>query len=320
MFTFSDNLIYIPEADLYLDSRKKRNFGFVSHAHSDHLKKHATILCTPQTADLAKVRVKNSRFEVLPYFTRKKINRVNITLLPAGHIMGSAQILLENENTSLIYTGDFKPNASRTAEKLVYKTCDILIMESTFGKPEYVFPPKKDTEDLFIQKLREKLSAGITPVVYVYPLGKGQEILHLISSKNLPVAAEYSILKFTRVYEKFGIKFGAYDKFRKSDHAGQILLLSTGRRYEKLFRENPSYYTYYISGWGAVSNAQKRFGVDEVIPISDHADFNELIDFVEKVRPKKIYCTHGNEDFYKVLRSKGFDAFSLKNPYQAELF
>jgi len=320
IFHLDDKVIYIPSAKLHLDSPLKKSFGFVSHAHSDHIAKHQTILCTDKTAQLINFRLKNPKCITLSYFESKRIGDAEITLLPAGHILGSAQIFIKTDQGSLLYTGDLRTKPSRTVEEHFIQKCDILIMESTFGLPHYCFPPREELEDLLLSKLSEKLNQGITPIIFAYSLGKGQEALHLLGNSGLPIAVDYTILRYAKIYEKYDIDFGTYELFKRSNFKGKILLLPISYRRNRYVESIENKYTLYLSGWGMDESAPHRLGVDEVLPYSDHADFNELIEFASRVEAKEIYCTHGFDQFVSILRSKGFNARPLFAPQQMELF
>jgi Cft2 family RNA processing exonuclease len=171
-----------------------------------------------------------------------------------------------------------------------------------------------------LQLLKKNLTEEITPVVFAYSLGKGQEALHLLGNSGLPVAVHDTILGFARIYEKHGINFGKFEKFRRSEWRGKVLLMPTQARYEKYFTRMENKYTIYLSGWGIDNQAASRFRVDRVLPYSDHADFRELIEFVRQVNPRVVYCTHGFEEFITTLRENGFDARPLQPADQLDLF
>jgi Cft2 family RNA processing exonuclease len=319
-FQSKNDSIYLPGADLFLDARKKQPFGYISHAHGDHIARHSKILCTPETARLLSLRLKKPEITTLPFFRKTKINGTTIKFLPAGHILGSSQIYYETEEGSLLYTGDFRVKSSRTAESLTYQSCDVLIMETTFGSPRYRFPPRKEVEEELLTLIRQKLSRGTTPVIFVYPLGKAQEALHLLCHASLPVAVDNSILRYVTIYEKLGIKFGNYERFNRNDYRDKILLLPVMARKNKYVEYIVDKYTIFLSGWGMDNNASKRFGVDTVLPYSDHADYDELLTFVDRVHPSRVYCTHGINDFAAILMEKGYWSKPLTEPDQHNLF
>lgn len=320
LFQIARKSILIPSAQIFLDSGTRQTFGFISHAHSDHIAKHNRILCTDKTAQLLQIRMSKAQCLETPFFQGIDLNNARVTLIPAGHILGSAQILIETEGRSLIYTGDFRTKPSRTAETHEVRQADVLIMESTFGKPKYCFPPREEVEALLLGTIKEKLEQEITPVLFAYSLGKGQEVLHFLGNSGLPVAVDYSILKYAKIYERFDIKFGIYELFKRSQFRGKVLLLPTSFRRNRIVESIEKKYTIYLSGWGMDSKARFRLGVDDVLPYSDHADFNELIEYVTKVNPREVYCTHGFDNFVSALRSRGFNAKPLFKPIQLELF
>jgi Cft2 family RNA processing exonuclease len=320
IFQSRNDSLYLPDVNLFLDSKQKQSFGYISHAHSDHIARHTKILCTPETSRILSLRLKKPDYVRIPFFRKTKINGQSITLLPAGHILGSAQIYYETEEGSLLYTGDFRTKPSRTAESLTYQSCDVLVMETTFGSPRFRFPPRKEVEEELLFLIRKKLSKGMTPVIFVYPLGKGQEALHLLCHANIPVAVESSILNFATVYEQLGIKFGKFEKFKPGDCRDKVVLLPIMARKNKYLEQIVDKYTIFLSGWGKDLNSAVKFGVDTVLPYSDHADFDELLTFVDKVHPSRVYCTHGINDFAAILREKGYWSKPLTESDQHNLF
>lgn len=307
-------------ASLYLDSRKKKELGFVSHAHSDHSAKHVQTICTPATADFLQLRHKKVNCIGLAFEQKYMIGDTAITLYPAGHILGSAQILIENSQGKLLYTGDFRTKPARTAEKYSPVSCDILIMESTFGQSQYRFPPRENVEEDLLQLVKDKLIAGLIPVIFAYSLGKAQEILHLLTNSGIKVAADYSIVRLANVYEKYDIRFGEFEKFHRSDYSNRVILLPANYRYQRFVRNMEKKYSIFLSGWGMDPSARFRYQVDRVLPYSDHADFDELVQTAIESGAREIYCTHGFDDFVTVLRNKGLNAHPLVPKAQTELF
>jgi Cft2 family RNA processing exonuclease len=319
-FQIKQNNIFIPSAELYLDARKKKSTGFISHAHSDHSARHEQIISSRITADLLQLRYKNINCTSLNFKQPFNLKDAKITLYPAGHILGSSQILIESRMGKLLYTGDFRTAPSRTAEKFIPVNCDVLIMECTFGSQEYCFPPRESVEDVLLQLVREKLLLGITPVIFAYPLGKAQEVLHLLSTNNFPVTTDYAIIRLARVYQKYGIHFGAFEKFKRSDYRDKIVLLPANYRFRRFVQNIQPRYTVFLSGWGMDPSARFRYKVDRVLPYSDHADYNELLQFALNSGAREIFCTHGFESFVTVLKNHGLNANLLIPPDQLEIF
>ena len=311
MFIY-DKDIYIPGADLWLDSDRVKPFGFISHAHGDHIARHKKIICSKPTGDIIRRRLKNPAFTSYDYNEVLMLNENRVTFHPAGHILGSTQIKIEKDGKSLLYTGDFRLKESRTAEPFQLIKADVLIMETTFGKPQYIMPPREQSEQKLIETCRKKLKNGITPIVFAYTLGKGQEALKLLSDAGLPVAVDYMIMQYVPIYKKYGISFGEFEKFKKSEFRNKILLLPPNARNRRFMQSIENIYTIFLSGWGMSDKSSTRFNVDEVIPYSDHADYDELLKLVEMVNPQEVYCTHGFDEFVNTLNNSGYKAYKLE--------
>ena len=170
--------VYLPAYDLWLDPWDAKRFAFISHAHSDHIAPHDEIILSERTARLMQARLPGTRTEhVLPFGEQVRLHDVDLTLLPAGHIFGSAQLFLLNENETLLYTGDFKLRHGKSAELAEWRQADTLIMETTFGLPRYQFPPTEQVIEQIIAFCRDTIEEDGVPVLLGYSLGKAQEIL-----------------------------------------------------------------------------------------------------------------------------------------------
>jgi len=318
LFYFERDL-FIPEIDLWIDSKRVKPFGFISHGHTDHIARHKKILCSEPTAEFVKKRVKSTSFHTLKFGEEHPIGDYRISLHPAGHILGSAQIRILKNGQSLLYTGDFRLGNSRTVESFEYVPSDILIMETTFGKSQYRMPPREQVEDELIELCASLLKQNKTPVIFAYSLGKGQEALKILSDAGLPVAVDEAIERYVSVYKENGVSFGHYETFDRYDFQGRVLLLPVNFRFQKFFKNLFNGYTIYLSGWGMDQWAENRFRVDKVLPLSDHADYYQLFELVEKLKPKEIYCTHGFPQFVQELKAAGYQAKTLENSSQSEL-
>ena len=311
MFSY-DRDILIDHLNLWLDSQRVKEFGFISHGHVDHIARHRKIICSKPTADFIRIRLKNPQYQALEYNEILELDESKVTLYPAGHILGSSQIKIETKGGSLLYTGDFRISPAKTVEPFQFVEADVLIMETTFGLPHYKFPSRESMEAELLELCSASLKAGKTPIIYAYTLGKGQEALKIVSDAGLPVAADYPILRFIPIYQKYGIEFQKFTKFKKSDLVGRVNILPVNARYRRDFRNADDFFTIYLSGWGIDKSAQYRMGVDRVLPLSDHADYDELIQLVETIKPQKVYCTHGFDQFVDSLNNAGYKAELLK--------
>ena len=316
--------IHLPDTDWWLDPLFPVAFGFVSHAHFDHMRIHREILCSTITAKLIQTRIREARthFITPSYGELQHGPHIDFKLLPAGHVFGSAMLWVTDERESLLYTGDFKLRKSKSSELCQPESADILIIETTFGLPRYQFPPAEETLKQIIQFCRETLDDGETPVLLGYSLGKSQEILACLHEAQLPILLHSSVYDITQAYKTLGISFPAYEKYEKSDKmklADHVFLCPPQLNHSRLLETIPNKRTAIITGWALDPNATYRYQCDYAFPLSDHADYNELLSMVEKVNPKRILTVHGYaNEFASDLRARGWEAWSLSQENQLE--
>ena len=314
--------IYLPQVDLWCDAHKPADFCFVSHAHFDHLAKHRRVITSEGTRRLMAERLPGEREEiVLPYGQTYALNaETELRLHPAGHIFGSAMLELKREGESFLYTGDFKLRPGRSAEPCVPPRADVVVMETTFGLPRYVFPPTEKVLADIIHFCRAAIEDGEVPLLYGYSLGKSQEILSSLAEAELPVMLHPQILKMTRIYEELGHEFPPYRSFTLTESKGHVVLCPPQSRQSAWLCKIKSRRTAMITGWAVDPGAIYRYQCDAAFPLSDHADYADLLKFVELVQPKRVYTVHGQvEEFARTLRGLGIEAWALGVDNQLEI-
>ena len=317
--------IHLPQIDWWLDAHRPVQRAFVSHAHFDHFAEHKEMIATPATIRLIRARMRGRRTEHRLAFGQAEqlAPGVAITLHPAGHMLGSAQCLLEHEqHGSLLYAGDFKLRPSLAAEPCAIPRAGVLIIETTFGKPRYVFPPSAEIIAGIIAFCRETLASGVTPVLYGYTLGKSQEILCSLAGSRLPVMLHPEIHRLARVYETLGVTFPPYARFDAAPGAlaGHVVICPPQQENSTFLEKIPVRRTAMISGWAIDPSRTGRARSDTAFPLSDHADFNDLLRYVGLVSPRLVYTTHGFAiEFAKTLRDRGIEAWPLGHETQTDL-
>ena len=308
-----DSGILLPELDLWLDSRRKRESSLISHAHSDHTGRHLKPVVTPNTLLLLSDYLKNASPVVLPYGETMDTPAYSLTLHPAGHCLGSAQALIESKATGerLLYTGDIKLRSSPTNEPLETVQADTLVIESTYGRPDYVFPSQERVLETAFRTLRAWLDRGERPVVQGWRLGKAQEMLHHLLAEGFDVVIEEGVYQGAEAYQQAGVDFpGRVSLFNGDWPEGTIALFPPGNR-SKVLRDYRGKRTMELTGWAASDNRRWRSWADASLPYSDHADFNELVAYVEAVQPSLVYTVFGFPDLAAKLRSQGYPAVHL---------
>ncbi len=313
--------VYLPGQDLWLDPWDAKDFAFVSHAHSDHIAPHREIIVSERTARLMQARMPGERTEIiLPFRKPTRVREMEITLFPAGHIFGSAQFFLRTENDSLLYTGDFKLRRGQSAEPAEWTQADTLIMETTYGIPRYRLPPNQQVIAQIVAFCRDTVDEGEVPVLLGYSLGKAQEILCSLSGAGLTPMLHGSVFQMTRIYEQFGQQFCEYVRYDPNDLAGKVLICPPSANGSRMLERIPSKRVAMISGWAVDSNAIYRYQVDAAFPLSDHADYDDLLRYVELVQPNRVLTLHGfAAEFARDLRERGVEAWALSEENQMEL-
>lgn len=312
-----DGGLRLSKADLAVDFRRRQARAFVSHAHTDHIAAHEYALCTPETAALYRLRM--GRRRTLEMLYRRPIDwgGLRLTAYPAGHILGSAMLLAEDGARSLLYTGDFKLGESATAPRAELPRADILVIESTYGHPEYRFPPRGEVIAQLCEHVRQTLASGDTPVIVAYALGKAQEVTRILSDQGFDVLQHHRIAPISKVYESFGVKLGHRGYFTSRAKSGHVLVVPPGTPPLPLPAREVR---IAVTGWAIDPRATYRLRVDHALALSDHADYDELLEAIARVRPRRVYCTHGPESFVDQVRKAGFDAHPLGRPSQSRLF
>lgn len=319
MFHYDDGL-FLTQAKLAVDVRRRQPRAFVSHAHMDHLARHMMTWATPATKRLIELRL-GARHRVIetPFGKPFMSGDTRLVPLPAGHCLGSAMLLAEQEGQRLLYTGDFRLRPSITAEPAEPPQADILIMESTFGQPRYRFPERRETELALLELIQRALDSGQTPVIHAYALGKSQEVTAVLARAGIPVQQHPEIYATSRVYEGLGVDLGELSQYAGRALPGHVVMtLPRGQRSWRLGGID-RVVSFALTGWAMDGGTRHRLGVDHALPFSDHADFDELLELVDRVAPRVVYCTHGPQSFVQELASRGIDARPLAPPRQRVL-
>lgn len=313
--------VFLPTQNLWLDPWEPKSFAFVSHAHSDHIAPHREIIVSERTSRLLEGRLPGKRREIiLPFADERSVRGMQVTLLPAGHIFGSAQFFLRKYDESLLYTGDFKLRHGLSAEPAEWKQADTLIMETTYGLPRYHFPPTEEVTGQITAFCRDAIESNEVPVLLGYSLGKAQEILCALAGAELTPMLHGSVFRMTRIYEQFGQKFCQYVRYNPNDLAGKVLICPPSANRSRMLEKIPRKRVAMISGWAVDPGAIYRYQVDAAFPLSDHADYEDLLRYVELVQPKRVLTLHGFAgQFARDLRDRGVEAWALTEENQLEL-
>jgi len=340
VFSLVDASLYLADLDIWVDSMRPRERGYVSHGHADHAREHRTVIATPNTAAICRVRFgKRARRPMQTSFLEKRGPRPpcafeerafnepwdegdhRLTLFSAGHVLGSSQLLVEGDRGRFVYTGDFKLETSLTCEPPEVKPCDVVLMECTFGRAQYVFPPREELHGEMIGFARRALEAGGTPVFFAYSLGKSQEAIAILGGAGLPVTVHPAIAAMANVYVAQGVALPAYAAYDEATYDPDTVLVwpPGGRGLPRALRGRHKR-TAVLTGWAMDRSVSYRYGADRAFALSDHADFPALLKYLELARPRKVLLNHGFKDFVVRVRAAGYDAEFLEEHAQLPLF
>jgi len=306
-----DGGLRITSIDLGVDVRRRQPRGFISHAHTDHMARHELAYCTPATAALYQHRYGARPTRPMPFGEPLALGELTLTALPAGHVLGSAMLHVRGELGTLLYTGDFKLRPAATAEPANPPRVDVLIMESTDGEERYRLPPRDEAIGELVGIVRRVLAADRTPVVHAYVLGKAQEVSRILTLAGLRVVQHPLVFAISRVYQQHGCELGPVELCDGHPPADAVLVAPPRSQRAATLPGLRRPVAIAVTGWAVDPAWRRRLGADYAVPLSDHADFDELVECARRVQPSVIYCTHGPAEFVQTLRREGHRAYLL---------
>ena len=281
-------------------------------------------LCSEVTAGLLRrrFRIGDGQLEAVGFHLPIERDGYRLRLLPAGHIAGSAMLHVTRlkDQASLLYTGDFKLQRSRTAEPVAFLTADTLVMETTFGLPMFVLPSPMEVESAVLRFVHDAFADGETPVLCAYSLGKAQEALALLAEHGIPALQYPTVAAMTQACRELGVELPEPVTFEGYALPGHVVVVPPGALRAKLLKGLPGKRSAMLTGWALQAGAKYRYRVDEVIAFSDHADHPGLLECLRRVRPRRVLTVHGfAREFAAELRAKGVDAWCAMGDDQLEL-
>lgn len=311
--------LYFEPGDFFIDPVRPAKRAVVTHGHSDHARAgHGAVLATRETLAIMDERYGADRTfstQPLAYGETIDINGVTLRLEPAGHILGSAQAVVEYRGSRIVVSGDYKRRRDPTCASFVPQACDVFITEATFGLPVFRHPPDRDEIGHLLHSLT--VFPERCHVVGVYALGKCQRVIALLreAGYDRPIYLHGALFALCALYERFGVTLGPLLPVLGADKsalAGAIVLAPPSAVGDRWSRRLPDPVTAMASGWMRVKQRAKQRGVELPLVISDHADWDELTQTIDDVGGPEIWVTHGQEDaLVHYARGRGLRAQAL---------
>jgi putative mRNA 3-end processing factor len=295
--------LYCPGGDFWVDPTRKVERAIITHGHSDHARKgHTSVLATRETLGLMAARMGNRYAETpeaLRYGEERRIGDVTVRLAPAGHVLGSAQVVIEAGGVRAIVSGDYKRSADPTCPPFEPVSGDVFVTEATFGLPVFHFPPFAGE----IAKLLHSLSLypERTHVVGAYSLGKAQRVIAGLREAGFdaPVYATHTVQHLNDVYRAFGVDLGEVRDFAeagKAELAGAIVVAPPMTMADEAEKRLSDPVIAFASGWMGIRAHARRRGVELPLVVSDHCDWDELTATIAELTPGETWITHGGEE------------------------
>ncbi len=311
--------LYCEPGQFYIDPSRSIERAVITHGHSDHARSgHGAVLATAQTIAIMKVRYGQAcagTFDPVRLGEHRSINGVTVTLVPAGHILGSAQVVLDWAGRRAVISGDYKRAGDPTCEPFELVTCDVFVTEATFALP--VFRHEKAEHE--VQRLLASMAAesGRTHLIGAYGLGKCQRVIKLIreAGYDKPIYLHGAHMALSELYIELGIDLGDIRPATVADTkdlSGGIVLCPPSALNDRWARRFGDPVTSFASGWMRVRGRARQYGIELPLVISDHADWPELIETIEQTEAEDVWVTHGRDDaLIHHLATKGRKARAL---------
>ncbi len=314
LLTFPFGDIVCPDGGFSIDPRSPAKRAVITHGHSDHARRgHQSYLCHHLTVPILRLRLgPNIQVQGVEYGERVRLGDVTISLHPAGHIPGSAQIRVERNGEVWVAAGDYKLHDDGVSAPFEPVRCDAFITESTFGLPVYRWAPIAETAREINQWWSQNKENEKTSILTGYSLGKAQRLLAMLEKDIGPVFVHPSIVETNTAYRSAGLpipEFPSWAHTTKADTSGAMIIMPPGAAIPATLRRFSPFSIAHASGWMTLRGNRRRQALDRGFVVSDHADWPELNQAIEATGAERIFVTHGQiETVVRWLNGRGYQA------------
>ena len=321
LIEFTDIGLFCRQGNFYIDPWKPVDKAIITHAHSDHARWGSKYyLCHHFTKPILQLRLGNNNYESVDWHQTVNMNGVNISFYPAGHIIGSAQIRVEYKGEVWVFTGDYKTQDDGISTPFEPVKCNVFITESTFGLPIYKWKPQQQLFNEMKTWIHQNKSDGKSSLFIAYSLGKAQRILKPLAETGLPIFAHGAVYNVHQTLLQSGWQLPLVQRITaettKEELKECIVIAPSGAESSTWAKRFSPYATGICSGWMQVRGNVRRKNADAGFALSDHADWEGLLQAVKATGAQKVYATHGFQSaFSRYLNENGIEAGEVKTAY-----
>jgi putative mRNA 3-end processing factor len=313
------------EADFFIDPWSPVARAVITHAHADHARRGCRrYLATPECTRLLKARLgPDIAVQELAYGEGLKLDGVRLSLHPAGHILGSAQVRLERNGEVWVVTGDFKRQPDLTCKPFEPLNCHTLVTESTFGLPVFSWPEPAEVLADINAWWRTNSDEGKISLLFAYPLGKAQRLAAELDPGVGPIFTHGAVENLTAVYREIGVRLNPTIPVSggrgRNDFAGALVIAPPSAEGSAWIRRFPGTSRAFASGWMQIRGNRRRRGFDRGFVLSDHADWKGLLDTIAVSGAERVWVTHGfAAEVVRFLTENGVNAVRLRSSFIGE--
>jgi len=295
------NGLFCEPGGFYVDPARPVSRALITHGHSDHARfGHEAYLATPETVEVMKLRLgQNQNYTATRYHETHNINGVSVRFIPAGHILGSAQIVLEWQGQRIVASGDYKRSLDPTCAPFEPVPCDVFITEATFALPVFCHEPAEKEAARLLASIAQNPDRN--HLLGVYGLGKAQRVISLLRQQGFDrtIWLHGALVELCKLYERLGVKLGDMRPVSDVDAKnlkGELILCPPSATDDRWATKFGNSITSFASGWMRVRARARQRGAELPLIISDHADWPELLKTIEDVQAPEIWVTHGRDD------------------------
>jgi putative mRNA 3-end processing factor len=298
-----DRGLYCAAGGFHIDPHQPVERAVITHGHSDHARAgHGAVLATPETIAVMRARLGKDcagSLQPLAYGESITLSEVQVRLVPAGHILGSAQVVIERQGCRAVVSGDYKRALDPTCQPFELVPCDLFVTEATFALPVFQHEPAEHEARKLLHSLEEQPER--THLVGAYGLGKCQRMIKLVrdAGYDKPIYLHGAMVSLCELYEKCGVALGPLVYVTDAERgtlAGELVMCPPSALRERWSRRFADPVTAFASGWMRIKGRARQQGVELPLVVSDHADWPELVATIRETGAGEVWITHGRDD------------------------